>query len=74
MSYSGAWEKLIREKTRSKISRDTVPLRQFKENETWIQLGQESPLMNKKGLKRSTMSVPLLIIKTIIRHTSLPLN
>ncbi len=27
-----------------------VSLRQFRDNEAWIQLGQESPLMNKKGL------------------------
>jgi hypothetical protein len=29
---------------------DIVSLRQFRDNEAWIQLGQESPLMNKKGL------------------------
>jgi hypothetical protein len=28
-----------------------VSLKQFRENEAWIQLGQESPLMNKKGLR-----------------------
>jgi hypothetical protein len=27
-----------------------VSLRKFRDNEAWIQLGQESPLMNKKGL------------------------
>ncbi len=30
-----------------------VSFRQFRDNEAWIQLGQESPLMNKKGLKRT---------------------
>ncbi len=29
MVYSGAWEKLIHEKTRSRKSRDTVPLNLF---------------------------------------------
>jgi hypothetical protein len=28
-----------------------VSLRQFNDNEAWIQLGLESPLMNKKGLR-----------------------
>ncbi len=31
-----------------------VSLRQFRDNGAWIQLGQESPLMNKKGLTRNT--------------------
>ncbi len=31
-----------------------VSLRQFRDNEAWIQLGQVSPLMNKKGLRETT--------------------
>ncbi len=42
-----------------------VSLRQFRNNEAWIQLGQESPLMNKKGLIRlnliKSMYVKLLL-------------
>ncbi len=36
-----------------RVSHYPLPLRQFRDNETWIQLGQESPLMNKKGLNDS---------------------
>ncbi len=37
-----------------------VSLRQFRDNEAWIQLGQESPLMNKKGLMQGNSAVKSL--------------
>ncbi len=49
--YQGLGGRWSMKKTWSKKSRDTVPLRQFTDNEDWIQLEQESPLMNKKGFK-----------------------
>ncbi len=32
-----------------------VSLKQFRDNEAWIQLGQESPFMNKKGLRKADL-------------------
>ncbi len=43
-------------KTVVRKSRYNYSLRQFKDNEAWIQLGQESPLMSKKGLRYDKIS------------------